>query len=117
MVSKSVTKKTHEIIKRELLNSLQENDDVEEQGLNERANNVNNSQEGIRIINRYEDIIKTHNKKQFLVLVNKENFKKSSKIQKTFLIIFVKADQQYIFKFPFISFSINTCYLKNQRYN
>ena len=50
MVSKSVTKKTHEIIKRELLNSLQENDDVEEQGLNERANNVNNSQEGIRII-------------------------------------------------------------------
>ena len=78
-MSKSVTKKTHEIIKRELLNSLQENDDVEEQGLNERANNVNNSQEGIRIINRYEDIIKTQNKKQFPILVNKENFKKKFK--------------------------------------
>ena len=39
MVSKSITKKkTNEAIKRELLNSLQENADVEEQGLNETAN-------------------------------------------------------------------------------
>ena len=46
-----------------MLNSLQENDDVEEQGLNETGNNVNNSQEAILIIHRYEDIIKTQNKK------------------------------------------------------
>ena len=38
MVSKSIT------VKRELLNSLQENDDNEEQGLNEITNNANNSQ-------------------------------------------------------------------------
>ena len=60
MVSKSITKKkTNEIIKRELLNSLQDNDDIEEQGLNETAN----LQEALRIINRYDDIIKTQNKK------------------------------------------------------
>ena len=46
-----------------MLHSLQENDDVEEQGLNETANDVNNSQEVIRITNRYEDIIKTQNEK------------------------------------------------------
>ena len=58
MVSKSTTqKKTNEIIKRELLNSLQENGDVEEQGIHETTNNVNNSQEATCIINRYEDII------------------------------------------------------------
>ena len=64
MVSKSITKeKTNETIKRELVNSLQENDDVEEQGLNETANNVSNSQETILIIRRYKDVIKTQNKK------------------------------------------------------
>ena len=64
MVSKSKTKKkTNESIKRELLNSLKENNDVEEQGLNKTVNNVNNSQEAIVIIRRYEDIIKTQNKK------------------------------------------------------
>ena len=49
--------------KRELFNSLQENDDVEEQRLNETVNSVNKSQEAIFIIHRYEDIIKTPNKK------------------------------------------------------
>ena len=50
MVPKSKTKKkTCEIIKRELLNSLKDNDDVEEQGFNKTAN-VNNSQEAIVII-------------------------------------------------------------------
>ena len=45
MVSKSITKKnTNAIVKRELLNSLQENDDNEEQGLNEITNNANSSQ-------------------------------------------------------------------------
>ena len=45
MVSKSITKKnTNATVKRELLNSLQENDDNEEQGLNEITNNANNSQ-------------------------------------------------------------------------
>ena len=64
MVSKSKTKKkTNESIKRELLNSLKENDDAEEHGFSKTANNVNNSQEAIVIIRRYEEIIKTQNKK------------------------------------------------------
>ena len=46
MVWKSVTKKkTDEAIKQKLLNSLQENNDVQEQELNKTANSANNSQE------------------------------------------------------------------------
>ena len=64
MVSKRIAKqKTNESTKRKLLNSLQENDHVEEQRLNKTANNANNSQEAILIIHRSEDIIKTQNKK------------------------------------------------------
>ena len=67
-MSKSITKKkTNEIIKREMLNLLQENDDVEKRVLNETADNVNNSQEAKRLINRYEDIIKTQNKKSNMI--------------------------------------------------
>ena len=59
MVSKSINKKkSNETIKRELLNLLQENDNVEEQELNETVKNANNSQEVIVMIRRYEDIIK-----------------------------------------------------------
>ena len=53
MVLKSITrKKANETINRELVNSLQENDHVEEQELNETANNVNISQETMHLINR-----------------------------------------------------------------
>ena len=63
MVLKSITKKKmNETVKQEFLNLLQENDDVEEQGLNGTANNVNNSQEAILIIRHYEDVIRTQNK-------------------------------------------------------
>ena len=51
-------------MKRELQNQLKENDDVEEQGLDERVNNVNNSQEAIVIYRRYEEIINAKTKKQ-----------------------------------------------------
>ena len=75
MVSKSkIKKKTNQSVKRKLLKSLKENDDVEEQGLNETVNNVNNSQEAIIIINSYEDIIKTQNKKAIFILLNEVNF-------------------------------------------
>ena len=63
-MSKSKTKrKTNESIKRQLLNSLKENKDVEEQELNETVNRVNNSQDEILITHHYEDITKTQNKK------------------------------------------------------
>ena len=59
MVLISITKrKTKETVKQELLNSLKENDNVEEQELNETANNVNISQEAILII-RHSDTTKT----------------------------------------------------------
>lgn len=51
MVSKRIArKKANKILKQELLKSLQENDDVEEQRLNEKCNNVNNSKEAIDAI-------------------------------------------------------------------
>ena len=60
MVYKSVTKKkANEIVKGELLNSLQKNDDVEAQEFQKAGRNVNNSQETILIIRRYEEVIKT----------------------------------------------------------
>ena len=43
MSKRIVKKKTNETIKRELLNFLEENDNVEEQGLNEAAKYVSNS--------------------------------------------------------------------------
>ena len=44
MVPKRLVKnKTNESMKRELLNPLQENDEVEEQVINETTNNANNS--------------------------------------------------------------------------
>ena len=52
MVLESITKKkTNKNIKQEFLNSWQENDDVEEQGLKGTANNANNSQKATLIIN------------------------------------------------------------------
>ena len=46
IVSKNVTKnKTNETIKQELLDSLQENDDAEEQGLNKIVKNNNKTWE------------------------------------------------------------------------
>ena len=57
MASKSINKKkTNETVKRELLNSLQEKDGVEEQELNETDNNVSNSQEAVILTRCYEDI-------------------------------------------------------------
>ena len=51
MVAKRIaTKKANKILKQELLKSLQENDDVEEQRFNEKYNNVNNSKEAIDAI-------------------------------------------------------------------
>ena len=65
MVTENITKKkTNGTIKRELLNLLQANDNVQEQWLNERANIFTNSHEAIIIIYHYQDIIKTQNKKQ-----------------------------------------------------
>ena len=64
MVSKNVAKKkTHEMVKQELLNSLKENDEAEDPGLNEVANETNGPGETIFRINQYEEIIKSHNKR------------------------------------------------------
>ena len=66
MVLKSITKKkTHETVKRELLNSWQENHDVEEAALNKTASQINNPQEAILVISRYDDIIKRDFFKEF----------------------------------------------------
>ena len=63
-VSKSTPKKkTHEMVKQELLNSLKENDYMGDTGLNETVNKTNNRQEATLLVQRYENTIKTQNKK------------------------------------------------------
>ena len=82
MVSKSINKKkSNETIKRELLNLLQENDNVEEQELNETVKNANNSQEVIVMIRRYEDIIK---KARWYIVKQGELFKKFKDTENVF---------------------------------
>ena len=56
-----IRKKLHKTVKRELLKSLRENDTVEEPGF--IITNVNNPRELMTIINHYDEIIKTQNKK------------------------------------------------------
>ena len=104
IVSKRIAqKKTNEIIKRGLLNSLQEND-VEEPELNETANNVNNSQEEIQLINRYEDIIKTQNKKAIKYIGKQgELLKKFKDIENFFKNVGQSRPTRY-FKFSFYKF-------------
>ena len=85
MVSKSITmKKTNKTVKGELLNSLQENYDVEEQGLNETANSVNKPQETMLIIRRYKGIINTENKKAIGYIVKQGQLSKKFKDTKHF---------------------------------
>lgn len=56
-----IRKKLHKTVKRELLKSLRENDTVEEPEF--IITNVNNPRELMTIINHYDEIIKTQNKK------------------------------------------------------
>lgn len=55
--------RTNGTVKRKALTSLQENDNVEDQWLNETAKTVNDSQETILKIRHQDDVIKTPNKK------------------------------------------------------
>ena len=60
MVAKNFRKKKSNIrVNQELLISLEENDDLEEPGLDETAEAIVDPLKAIRIINRYEEIIKS----------------------------------------------------------
>ena len=86
MVSKSkMKKKTNESTKRELLNLLKENDDVDEQEFNKTVNNVNNSQEAVVIIRCYEDIVKTQNKKIIVYIAKQAEILKKFQDTQDFL--------------------------------
>lgn len=64
MVPKTIRKKkTNETVKQELLNSLKENDDLEEPGLDETAYAIMHPLEAVRITNPYKETIKTQNKR------------------------------------------------------
>ena len=63
MVAKTISrKKNTEIVKEELLNLLKESDIVDKQEFD--IQNIIDQRETIDIIKRYEEIIKTGNKKQ-----------------------------------------------------
>ena len=62
-------------------------------------------------------ITETQNKKAIGYIGKQGELYESSKTLKNFVIIFIKADQQYILKFCFIIFWRNTDCLKNPAYN
>ena len=93
---------TNESIKRELLNSLKKNDDAEEQRLNEKANNVSNSQEATALIHRYKVVIKTQNKKAIGYTGKQGELFKTFKVTENFFIMLVKEDRQYILLYKFL---------------
>ena len=124
MVSKGKTKKkTNETIKRELLNLSKENDDVEKQGLNEAVNNVNNSQEAIFAICRYQDIIKTQNKKAIAHIAKRRQFLKRFKGTQNFFdnvgqskstMYFKNSLYEFLEKYPLLKIStLQSSYFKN----
>lgn len=83
---------------------MEENDSVDEEGLNKKANNLNNSQESILIIHLCEDIIKIQDKKAIVFIGKQEELLKISKILKTIFVMLVKVDQGFILKFDLINF-------------
>lgn len=54
-------KKTNETVKKELLNFLKENNNLEETDLDATTDAITDPKEAVRIIQRYEEIIKTKN--------------------------------------------------------
>lgn len=54
-------KKTNETVKKELLNFLKENNNLEETDLDATIDAITDPKEAVRIIQRYEEIIKTQN--------------------------------------------------------
>ena len=54
-------KKTNEMVKKEPLNSLKENNNLEETDLDATIDAITDPKEAVRIIQRYEEIIKTQN--------------------------------------------------------
>ena len=83
---------------------MEENDSVEEEGLNKKANNLNNSQEAILIIRLCEDIIKIQDKKTIVSIGKQEELLKISKILKTTFVMLFKVGQGYILKFHLTNF-------------
>ena len=84
MAVKTITrKKTHETVREELLNSLKKNDAVEEPWLN--IANLIDTGGAITIIHRYEETIKTRNKKTIGFVAKQTQILKKFKDTEEFL--------------------------------
>ena len=102
---------------------VKRNDDDEKQGLNETINNVNNSQEAIFAICRYEDIIKTQNKKSIAYIAKQRQFLKRFKGTQNFFdnvgqrkstIYFKNSLYEFLEKYPLLKIStLQSSYFKN----
>lgn len=85
MISKNTPKyKTKETAKQELLNRLMDNVEIEELWSKEIANGITDPRDTIKMIKRYEEIIKTQNKKVINIVRNQgqllKKFKSNEKI-------------------------------------
>ena len=73
MVKRASMKKMKELVKTELLDSVMENNEMDEPELEEQANSITELTEAIAVINRLEDIIRTQNKKVINFVGSKAN--------------------------------------------
>ena len=78
-------KKTKEIVKQELLNSVMENDEMEEPGLEERINKIIDLEEAITMVKKYGEIIRTKNKNVINFVGKQVQLFKKVKRQQKFL--------------------------------
>ena len=66
--------KAKEMVKKELLDFIIEHDEVEEPGLGERVQSITDIAKAITVINKYDEVIGTQNKKIINTFDNENNF-------------------------------------------
>ena len=91
-------KKTNETVKKELLNSLKENNNLEETDLDATIDAITVPKEAVRIIQRYEEIIKTQNIRVIGYVGGQVSCYKSSEKQKSFLKMWDNISLNFIVK-------------------
>ena len=76
---KTNRKKTPEMIKKELQESILEVSEEENANLNEEVKNVKSLNEGISLVQKYENLLKRANKKSLTLLASKASSSKDLK--------------------------------------
>ena len=86
-------------VKKELLNSLKENNNLEETDFDATTEAITDPKEAVRIMQRYEEIIKTQNRRVIGYVGGQVSCYKSSEKQKSFLKMWDNISLNFIVKY------------------